>query len=100
MIKDIDPEYNLETKFNGIQKSKKNIYNYTYSISFYLYLNPQEKNTNYAYNERNGVVLFNYGNKPVIKYNGLTKQIIIKSQTNDNNQIMIVSQKITIQIQI
>ena len=87
--KDSDPEYNLETKFNGAEYPNKNINNYTYSISFYLYLNPQEKNTNEAYNDQYGVVLFNYGNKPVIKYNGLTKQLIIESMEksiNDSNQ--------------
>ena len=88
-----DTEYNLETKFNGIQYPNKNINNYTYSISFYLYLNPQENNTNSAYNDENGVVLFNYGNKPVIKYNGLTKQLIIESLEKSNNDS---GQRITI----
>lgn len=80
-----ETEYNLETTFNGNDFPNKNIYNYSYSISFYLYLNPQEKNTNKAYNDENGVVLFNYGNKPVIKYNGITKQLIIESCDLKNN---------------
>ena len=80
-----DTEYNLETKFNGYDFPNKNRYNYSYSIAFYLYLNPQENNTNKAYNDENGVVLFNYGNKPVIKYNGITKQLIIESCDLKNN---------------
>lgn len=83
--KDIDQEYNLETIFNGPQNPKKNIYNYTYSISFYLYLNPQPKNTNYAYNKEEGANIFNYGNKPKIIYDGLNRKIIIKSQTKNNS---------------
>ena len=78
-------EYNLETIFNGNTNSNNNIYKYNYGISFYLYLNPQENNTNIAYNDKNGVVLFNYGNKPVIKYNGRTKQLIIESYDITNN---------------
>lgn len=88
-----DTEYNLETKFNGTDNPNKNRMNYTYSISFYLYLNPQEKNTNEAYSDPNGVILFNYGNKPVIKYNGLTKQLIIESCDVKNNDC---SQRTTI----
>lgn len=91
--KNDDTEYNLETKFNGTDHPNKNRMNYTYSISFYLYLNPQEKNTNEAYSDPNGVILFNYGNKPVIKYNGLTKQLIIESCDVKNNDC---SQRITI----
>ena len=88
-----DTEYNLETKFNGTDNPNKNRINYTYSISFYLYLNPQEKNTNEAYSDPNGVILFNYGNKPVIKYNGLTKQLIVESCDVKNNDC---SQRTTI----
>lgn len=91
--KDDDPDWNLETKFNGTDNPNKNRINYTYSISFYLYLNPQEKNTNEAYSDPNGVILFNYGNKPVIKYNGLTKQLIVESCDVKNNDC---SQRITI----
>lgn len=91
--KDDDPDWNLETKFNGTDNPNKNRINYTYSISFYLYLNPQEKNTNEAYSDPNGVILFNYGNKPVIKYNGLTKQLIVESCDVKNNDC---SQRTTI----
>ncbi len=91
--KDDDPDWNLETKFNGTDYPNKNKINYTYSISFYLYLNPQEKNTNEAYSDPDGVILFNYGNKPVIKYNGLTKQLIVESMEKSNNDS---GQRITI----
>lgn len=57
-------------------------YNYTYSIKFNLYINPQEYNTNLSYNKETN--LFNYGNKPQILYNGKTKEIIIRTQTKRN----------------
>ena len=90
---DDDPDWNLETKFNGTDNINKNRINYTYSISFYLYLNPQDKNTNEAYNNPNGAVLFNYGNKPVIKYYGLTKQLTVETVdklNNDNSQTITI----------
>ena len=74
-------QYNLEAKFNG-KDSKKFPYNYSYSISFYLYLNPQPKNTSLAYNKESN--LFNYGNKPVIVYDGNNRELIIKSKTQKN----------------
>ena len=81
--KDDNAEYNLEATIGG--KPNLNDYNYTYSISFYLYLNPQDTNTSYAYNMEDGAELFNYGCKPVILYNGKKQQIIIKSKSEDNN---------------
>ena len=81
--KNDDTQYNLEAIFGG--KPNLNNYNYSYSISFYLYLNPQDINTNYAYNKEEGAELFNYACKPLILYNGKKQQIIIKSKSLDNN---------------
>lgn len=81
--KDDNAEYNLEATIGG--KPNLNDYNYTYSISFYLYLNPQDTNTSYAYNKEDGAELFNYGCKPMILYNGKKQQIIIKSKTTEND---------------
>ena len=81
-----DEKYNLQTIFNG-GPSRLKLGDYSYSISFYLYLNPQANNTSIAYNEE--TTLFNYSNKPVILYNGKTNQLIIRSKTlrNENDQI-------------
>ena len=80
-----DEKYNLETIFNG-GPNKTKLGDYSYSISFYLYLNPQPENTSIAYNEE--TTLFNYSNKPIILYNGKTRQLIIKSKTirNESDQ--------------
>ena len=76
-------DYNLEVEFGGKGKMPRNHQTYSYSVSFYLYLNPQPNNTSLAYNQ--DTELFSYGKKPVIYYNGKTQNIIIKSNTLKNN---------------
>ena len=77
---DEDPsqEFNIKALI-GYLGDKKFSYKYTYSISFYLYLNPQPQNTSLAYNKESE--LFNYGNKPVILYDGRKRKLLIKSKT-------------------
>lgn len=81
-----DEKYEFETSFNG--QSKRILKgSYSYSISFYLYLNPQPKNTSLAYNK--DTTLFNYADKPKILYDGKNRQLVIKSKTiyNENDQL-------------
>lgn len=81
--KDINDKYNILTKYDPQPESKnKNPYSYTYSLSFYLYLNPQNTNTNINYTE--DAEILNYAEKPVIYYNGKSREIIIKSRTFNN----------------
>ena len=74
--------YNIEGTYVKDKSVFKRPFRYTYSISFYLYLNPQPPNTSIAYNK--DTELFNYGGKPVIYYNGKSRKLIIKSRTNMN----------------
>tara|TARA_Y100000996_G_C22523179_1_gene643325 strand:+ start:48 stop:1694 length:1647 start_codon:yes stop_codon:yes gene_type:complete len=69
-------KYKIETNL-GYHNISDNVYNY--SISFYLYLNPQDTNTNLAYNKE--TELFNYGNKPVLLYDGKKRKLIFKTKT-------------------
>ena len=71
-------EFNIKTMIGYLGDAKFK-YKYTYSISFYLYLNPQGRNTSLAYNKESE--LFNYGNKPVILYDGRTRKLLVKSKT-------------------
>ena len=75
---DSNQEFNIKALFDYLG-NKKFDYKYTYSITFYLYLNPQPKNTSLAYNKESE--LFNYGNKPVILYDGNKRKLLIKSKT-------------------
>lgn len=80
---DLNGQYNIGTKYYDSSKiHNKFPYNYTYSISFYIYINPQPTNTSIAYTKN--TELFNYGFKPVIYYNGNSRKIIIKSRTINN----------------
>ena len=80
---DINDKYNILTKYDPQPESKnKNPYSYTYSLSFYLYLNPQNTNTNINYTE--DAEILNYAEKPIIFYNGKSREIIIKSRTFNN----------------
>jgi hypothetical protein len=71
-------EFNIKALI-GYLGDKKFSYKYTYSISFYVYLNPQPQNTSLAYNKESE--LFNYANKPVILYDGRKRKLLIKSKT-------------------
>tara|TARA_Y100001970_G_C14244717_1_gene867307 strand:- start:2916 stop:4445 length:1530 start_codon:yes stop_codon:yes gene_type:complete len=80
---DENSDFNIKTTIGYLTNKKtKYEYKYTYSISFYLYLNPQPKNTSIAYNKE--TELFNYGNKPVVLYDGTTRNLIIKSKTKNS----------------
>lgn len=74
---------NYSDKLNINDYTNKNEKNYNYTIKFDLYLNPQGTNTSYSYNKE--TELFNYGNKPVILYNGKEQSIIIKSNSLNND---------------
>ena len=75
--------YNIKTSFYDPPKSiNKFPYNYTYSISFYVFINPQPTNTSIAYTK--DTEIFNYAYKPVIYYNGKSQSIIIRSRTLNN----------------
>ena len=83
LFKDVDSVYNIKSEYNNSLISKEKFpYNYTYSVSFYIYINPQPANTSIAYTK--DTVLFNYAFKPVIYYNGKTQKIIVKSRTISN----------------
>jgi Ca2+/H+ antiporter len=83
LFKDENSSYNIKTEYyNSVVSKEKFPYSYTYSLSFYIYLNTQPENTSIAYTK--DTILFNYAYKPVIYYNGKSQKIIIKSRTISN----------------
>lgn len=82
-----DNEQSLLFQLGSLNNIKKIPYKYTYSISFKIYINPQDTNTNYSYNKLTS--LFNYAYKPIIYYNGVNQTIVIKTKTvtNEGNQL-------------
>ena len=69
--------------FESFQYKSK--FNYQYSISCWLYINPQPPNTNPAYNKYSS--LLNYGNKPNIMYKGRDNDLMIQMLKGENKQI-------------
>lgn len=63
----------------------KSPFNYQYSISSWIYINPQPPNTTPAYNKYSS--LLNYGNKPNIMYKGRDNDLMIQMLKGDNKQI-------------
>ena len=83
LFNDINSAFNIKSEYyNSVISKEKFPYNYTYSVTFYIYINPQPENTSLAYTK--DTVLFNYGFKPVIYYNGKSQTIIVKSRTISN----------------
>ena len=76
----------INVKYGKFGKDKFE-YNYTYSLNLNLYIDAQPHNTSLAYNGE--AELFNYGNKPVILYDGKRRELIIKSQTENNQGIQL-----------
>lgn len=68
---------NYKTSMDDDDYKNKNKYDHNYIIEFEIYLNPQGRNTSLSYNKE--TILFNYGNKPAIYYDGRSHEIIIKT---------------------
>lgn len=56
-----------------------------YTISFWYYINPQPPNTNKAYVNKNGANIFNFGNKPLVKYYGKENSMKIFTRVDNKN---------------
>jgi hypothetical protein len=83
LFNDVNSVYNIKGEYHDSVISKERFpYSYTYSLSFYIYINSQPANTSIAYTK--DTVLFNYAYKPVIFYNGNSQKIIVKSRTISN----------------
>ena len=70
--------------FENLNSDKiNNEFTYKYAISTWIYLNPQPPNTSEAYTRY--ATLLDYGQKPVIEYNGELNTIRIQTKLNDNS---------------
>lgn len=76
---------------NYIQLNENDIFDYRYSISFWLFIDSNAPNTNPSYNQYTS--LLNYGGKPNILYKAKTNTLIITMeqkdlQTKSNNKLL------------
>lgn len=68
--------------FNNYELEKQKL-NHKYSLSFSLWINPQPSNTSVSYSKYTN--LLNYGNKPIIEYNGNKQIFRIRTDVGENN---------------
>jgi len=66
-------------------------FNYHYSLSSWIYINPQPPNTSSAYTKFTS--LLNYGEKPQIQFNGLKNELRIMTTTGKNDLVEIYKTK-------
>jgi hypothetical protein len=62
-------------------------FNYHYSLSSWIYLNPQPPNTSTAYTKFTS--LLNYGDKPQIEFNGLKNELRVMAKTGKKDMVEI-----------
>jgi hypothetical protein len=62
-------------------------FNYHYSLSSWIYMNPQPPNTSSAYTKFTS--LLNYGDKPRIEFNGLKNELRVMAQTGKKHLVEI-----------
>jgi len=80
---------NFENLHAGSTDDSK--FNYHYSLSSWIYINPQPPNTSSAYTKFTS--LLNYGEKPQIQFNGLKNELRIMTTTGKNDLVEIYKTK-------
>ena len=79
----LNEKHNLGT-FEDMKVAMKNKnYSYRYSLSFWIYINPQPPSTSAAYSEY--TTLFDYGGKPTLLYKADDNQLKIQVVLNDED---------------
>ena len=78
---------NFETLHVDNNNDKKNgSFKYRYSLSAWIYINPQPPNTSSAYTRYTS--LLNYGNKPNIQFNGKLNSLRIMAQAGKSSDLV------------
>jgi hypothetical protein len=86
-----EPKYlNMEHTLGNFENlhvetiKKHGRFKYHYSLSAWIYINPQPPNTSSAYTKYTS--LLNYGNKPNVQYNGKLNSFRVMAQVGKENQ--------------
>jgi hypothetical protein len=85
----LNKEYTLGNYENLHSKndSKDGKFKYNYSLSAWFYLNPQPPNTNSAYTKYTNIL--NYGQKPLVQYNGKLNSLRIQTEIDDGDLVTV-----------
>lgn len=68
-----------------------NKFKYNYALSAWFYINPQPPNTSSAYTKYSTII--NYGQKPLIQYNGLENTIRVQTEIENGKLVTIYETK-------
>ena len=79
----------FENLHGKISASESAPYKYHYSLSSWIYLNPQPPSTNSSYNTYTS--LLSYGKKPLIEYNGRTNILRVSTQAGKGKTVTLAS---------
>lgn len=69
------------------ESSKNGKFKYNYSLSAWFYINPQPPNTNSSYTKY--TTILDYGNKPLVQYNGKTSTLRVQTEINKGDLITV-----------
>lgn len=73
----------LHADNNNDSNGNNGKFKYNYAISAWFYLNPQPPNTSAAYTKYSNIL--NYGQKPLIQYNGKRNKLRVQTEINDGD---------------
>ena len=82
----LNKQYNLGS-FETLHKDKNDKFKYNYSLSAWFYINPQPPNTSSAYTKYSNIL--DYGQKPLVQYNGKKNSLRIQTEIEDGEIITI-----------